>query len=131
MEKSVINWVLDIIKTVVIAILVSMMLVLVFALIVKASNVSENVIPYVNVGIKVLSVAIGCLAGFHRVGKGGWLKGLICGILYVVTSFLVFSFISGSVSMKNITWLDLVTGAVVGIFSGVLAVNVKKDLKIA
>ena len=131
MEKSAVKWVLDIIKTVVISILISMVFVLVFALIVKVANVNENVIAYVNVGIKVLSIAIGCLLGFRRGSKSGWLKGLICGVLYIVCSFLVFSFISGKLSLENMTWLDVVTGAVAGILSGVLAVNAKKDLKIA
>ena len=131
MEKSAVKWILDIIKTVVVAILVSMILVLVFALIVKATDLNENAVTYVNVAIKVISIAVGCLIGFRRGGKMGWLKGLICGVLYVVTSFLVFSFISGNLSLKNVTWLDFVTGAVVGVLSGILAVNVKKSPKIA
>ena len=131
MEKSVVKWVVDIIKTVVIAVLVSMVLILVFALIMKATNISEDVASYVNVGIKIVSIAVGCLCGFRRGGKGGWLKGIVSGLLYVVTSFLVFSFISGSISLQNVTWLDFVTGAAVGTICGVLAVNVKKSPKIA
>ena len=131
MEKSAVRWILDIVKTVVIAVLISMVSVLVFALILKATNMSENAVSYVNVGIKVLSIAIGCIVGFGRGGKAGWLKGLLSGILYVVISFLVFSFISGKVSLANVTWLDFLTGAAVGVISGVLAVNVKKSPKIA
>lgn len=131
MEKSAVKWILDIIKTVVVAILISMVSVLVFALIVKATDIDETVVSYVNVGIKILSILFGCLIGFRRGSKGGWLKGLICGMLYVVCSFLVFSFIAGNLSLKNMTWLDFVTGAIAGVLSGVLAVNAKKEPKIA
>ena len=131
MEKTAVKWILDIIKTVIVAILLSMVLILIFALIVKSTKIDESVISYVNVGIKIVSILIGCLVGFRRGSKGGWLKGLICGFLYVICSFLVFSFISGEVSLKDVTVLDLITGTVVGVISGILTVNVKKNPKIA
>ena len=131
MEKNVGRWILDIVKTVIVAILTSMVLVLVLALIVKATSINETAITYINVSIKIISILIGCLVGFSRGGKAGWLKGLICGVLYVVCSFLVFSFISGSISLKDVTWLDFVTAILVGVISGILTVNVKKEPKIA
>ena len=129
MDKGVARWILDIVKTVVIAVLISMVSVLVFALIVKSVDVGEDVIGYVNIGIKILSVVIGCIVGFRRGSGYGWLKGLIAGLLYVVVSFLVFSAISGEFSLADVSWLDLVTGAVVGLLSGVLTVNLKKSAK--
>ena len=129
MEKGVARQILDIVKTVVIAILISMVSVLVFALVVKSTDVGEDVIGYVNLAIKILSVVIGCLIGFRRGSGFGWLKGVISGLLYVVTSFLVFSAISGEFSLADVSVLDLVTGAVVGLLSGVLTVNLKKSAK--
>ena len=129
MEKGAVRYVLDIVKTVVVAILISMVLVLVFALIVKATDINEDAIAYVNQGIKIVSVLIGCLIGFRRGGKGGWLKGLISGLLYVVTSFLVFSMISGELSFDKLSWVDVLTGAAAGMICGVIAVNVKKSAK--
>lgn len=129
MEKGVIRWVLDIVKTVIIAVLVSMVLALVFALIVKASDLGESAVSYVNQGIKAVSMLIGALMGFRRGSKGGWLKGLIAGLLYVVTSFTVFSLISGGFSLENLSWVDFLTGAAVGTICGVIVVNVKKGAK--
>jgi len=129
MEKGAVRWILDIVKTVVVAVLVSMVLVLIFALIVKATDLSEDTIGYVNVAIKIVSILIGTLLGFKRGGTGGWLKGLISGLLYVVTSFLVFASISGNLSFGDLSWIDVLTGAVVGLICGVIAVNVKKKAK--
>ena len=129
MERGVVRFVLDIIKTVVIAVLVSMVLVLVFALIVKATDLNENVIGYVNVGIKIVSVLVGAFLGFKKGGKGGWLKGLLSGLLYVVTSFLVFHAISGGFSGATLSLVDVLTGAAVGLITGILVVNVKKSAK--
>ncbi len=129
MEKSVVRSILDVIKTVVIAVLISMVLVLVFALIVKATDLSDATIGYVNQGIKIVSVLVGTLLGFRRGGKGGWLKGLLSGLLYVVTSFLVFAAISGNFSVGELSWVDVLMGAVVGLICGVIAVNVKKSAK--
>ena len=129
MEKGVVRYILDIIKTVVIAVLVSMVAVLIFALIVKATDLSQEVIEYVNVGIKILSILVGTLLGFKRGSSGGWLKGLIAGPLYVFTSFLVFEAISGKFSFSDFSWIDLVTGLVSGVICGVIAVNAKKKAK--
>lgn len=129
MEKGVARQITDVVKTVVIALLISMVSVLVFALIVKATNVGEEVIGYVNLGIKILSVVIGCLIGFRRGSGFGWLKGIVSGLLYVFTSFLVFSAISGGFSLSDLSVLELVTGAVVGLIAGVLTVNLKKSAK--
>jgi len=129
MEKGAVRWILDILKTVVIAVLSSMVLVLVFALIVKSTDLNENVIEYVNEGIKILSLLIGTLVGFKRGGKGGWLKGLLSGVVYVCASFLVFSLISGNLSAENLSWVDFLTMAVVGVICGVLSVNLKKSSK--
>ena len=129
MEKGVVRYILDIVKTVVIAVLISMVLVLVFALIVKATDLSDDAIGYVNVGIKIVSVLLGTILGFKSGGSGGWLKGLISGLLYVLTSFLVFASISGNFSLGDLSWVDVLTGAVVGLICGVIAVNVKKKPK--
>ena len=131
MEKGMVRWILDIVKTVVVAILCSMILVLVFALVVKATDIDEKGIAYANQGIKIVSVLIGTLVGFKRGGSAGWLKGLISGLLYVFFSFLVFSLISGELSWSNLTWIDFLTSAAVGVICGVIAVNVKKSPKIA
>ena len=129
MEKGAVRYILDIVKTVVIAILISMVSVLVFALIVKTADVGDDVISYVNQGIKIVSILVGCLLGFHRGGKGGWLKGLLSGLLYVGTSFLVFSLISGGGSAEDLSWVDFLSGAVVGAICGILTVNLKKAEK--
>lgn len=129
MEKGVVRSILDVIKTVVIAVLISMVLVLVFALIVKATDLNDTVIGYVDQGIKIVSVLAATLIGFRRGGKGGWLKGLLSGLLYVVTSFLVFAAISGDFSVSELSWADVLLGAVVGLICGVIAVNVKKSAK--
>ena len=131
MEKSAVRWILDVIKTVVIAILTSMISVLVFALVVKATDIGERGIAYANQGIKIISMLVGTLVGFRRGGAAGWLKGLIAGILYVLCSFLVFSLISGALSWADLSWIDFVTGAAVGVICGVIAVNLKKSPKIA
>ena len=129
MEKGAVRFVLDIIKTVIIAILVSMVLVLVFSLIVKSTDIGEDTIGYVNLGIKIVSILIGTLLGFKRGASAGWLKGLLSGVLYVVTSFLVFAVIKGNFSTEGLGWLDFLTGGVVGLLSGVIAVNAKKEVK--
>lgn len=129
MEKgSVKIAIFDIIKCVVISLIISMVLVLVFALVAKAATVSDKTSLYINQAIKVLSVLIGTFLGMKG-RKSGIIVGAVIGLLYTIFSFLIFAMISRELSFNNITIYDFLIGTGVGILSGVLAVNIKSMRK--
>lgn len=65
-------------------------LVLVFSLIVKLTNMSATAVPIVNQVIKILSVFLGV---FFLLKQGKcWLKGILSALLFAVLSFVVFPF---------------------------------------
>lgn len=115
--------VLDILKAVLFATLISLGLVLVFAIIIKYAALPTGVITPVNIGIKVVSVLLGTLIGFKN-AQNGLLKGAICGIVYMLFTFFIFAALSGFKDVK-FSWIDLVTLPIAGAISGVIAVNIK------
>lgn len=125
MEKGTFKTIVfDVVKCVIFSLLISMVLVLILALISKAATLSDKSVVYINQAIKVISLLAGVFLGMKS-RKGGLVLGAIVGLLYTVSSFLIFALISRELSFQNITIFDFLIGIVAGVLSGVLAVNVK------
>ena len=121
MEKAKLikNDVFDVLKAVLFATLVSLGMVLIFAIIIRFASVENKV----NIAIKIVSVFIGVLIGFKQ-AQNGLLKGAITGLTYMLLTFLIFSALNGFKDVK-FSWIDLITLPLAGAISGIIAVNIK------
>ena len=106
------------------AIIVCLAAVLIFALVIQFTGLPESVIMPVNQFIKVLAIFIGCF--FSLRGSKGWLKGGLVGLIAGGLTFLLFALLGGFQSGLRILW-DLLFCVGVGILSGIISVNLKKD----
>ena len=106
------------------AIIVCLAAVLIFALVIQFTGLPESVIMPVNQFIKVLAIFIGCF--FSLRGSKGWLKGGLVGLIAGGLTFLLFALLGGFSSGLRILW-DLLFCVGVGILSGIISVNLKKD----
>ncbi len=116
---------LDIVRSALFAIILSILLVTAFAIVAKFANIAENVIEPVNIAIKILSVAAGCLIGVRH-DNGGLIKGIAVGLLYAGLTYLIFATVCGDFTQNPMTVYDALACIVAGILSGILSVNVKK-----
>ncbi len=121
--KNIKTDITDVLKAVLFATLISLALVLIFAIVIRFANVENKVIMPVNIAIKILSLLVGILLAFKN-PQNGLVKGAISGLAYMLFTFLIFSALSG---FKDVTfsWIDLITLPVVGAISGIIAVNLK------
>lgn len=113
-------------KAVLGAILISLAFVLVFTVIIQLFSVSTSAIKPVNQIFKIIAIIGGGLL-FIR-GDRGLFKGLIHGLLSVALTFLLFGLIAGTLSCDWKFALELLTGAVAGGITGVIAVNIKRKV---
>lgn len=116
----------DILRGLFFAILLTFLLVVIFAAVVKVASLTEKTVAPVIIAIKIISVLFGVLTGIKAI-KYGAVKGLIIGLLYTVFCFLIFSLLDGGFNKANITVYDFLFTAIAGIVSGVITVNVKKQ----
>ncbi len=116
--------IIQIAKSVLGSIILSLAFVLVFTVIIQLFSVPASAIKPVNQVFKVLSIAFGGLL-FIR-GEKGLIKGAIHGVLAVILTFLLFGAIAGTLSCDWKFILELIIGAVAGAVSGVIAVNIKR-----
>lgn len=110
---------------VLIGVIFTLVAVVIFALILNFCTLPDGVIKGVNQFVKFMSVFVGCF--FALRGSAGWLKGLITGLAIFAVSYLIFALITGTAVFGTHFFIDLAFGAVAGMLSGIIAVNVKKD----
>lgn len=108
------------------ALFASLILVLIFAIILRFSNLSNNVIKPINQVIKILSILFGTVFALKKLSGHGYLKGIFIGLIYYVLSFVVFSLLDGSFAFQITMLNDLLFAIVVGAVSGVISSLAKK-----
>ena len=119
------SYVLEMLKALVVALIISLALILLAALIIKIFNIPSNYIAIINQVIKSLSVLIAALICF-RLPNNGWLRGIIFGILYIALAFVVFSLLDGEFKFGLSLLNDVAIGSISGLISGIIAVNLRK-----
>ena len=110
------------IKACVISLIITLVLILVFALILKFTSVPNSAIAPINMMIKAISVAIGAII-LTRNGERGMIRGAILGLIFSIVSFVVFSIMVGSFSINIGLVADIAFSAIVGAVVGIISVN--------
>lgn len=123
-EKSNIN-ILKLILSSVVSVIVSLGLILIFALVIKWFNLGDAVINPVNIVIKLLSIALGVFIA-TKDGSRGLIKGAIIGVIYIVCCYVIFSSLLGSFSFSLSNVWDILFGAISGAILGIMFVSIKK-----
>ena len=116
------------IKGSIIALLVSMIGILLFALFLKFIAISDSAISWINQVIKALSILLGVRATLKISAGRGMIKGVLLGILYTFVAYLVFSFLSSSISFDTSTIIDFVFGGIMGGICGIIMNNSPNNL---
>lgn len=127
MEKTINKNVFSqIFKGCLIALCVSLIGILLFAVVLKFVNVGDNLIKVINQIIKVVSVLLGVKVCLKKDKHKGLVKGSCVGAVYTITSYLVFSILVASFSFSLSIVYDLIFSSVIGLICGVIFVNSKK-----
>lgn len=114
-------------KGTLIALCISLVLVLVFAFLLKFTNIPDTAIKPINQVIKGASIFLGVFIGMKKSKELGLVCGLLIGLSYTLLAFLVFSLLSGGFTIDLTLLTDMVFGAVIGAICGIICVNIKKS----
>ena len=115
-----------VLKGVLIALCISLVAILLFAFLLRFTNISENLISPVNQVIKGISIFLGVLFGMKKVKENGILNGLLIGFLFTVFAFLVFSLLDGQFVFDKTLLNDVIFGSIIGAICVIICVNLKK-----
>jgi len=110
---------LETIKATLIASALSIVLIIIFAFLLKASIISSGGIPLGNSIIKVISAAAAALLAVRKCQKKLWLYGGMAGLAHALMAFLVFAILADSFTFSLALLGDLCIGALAGMLAAI------------
>ncbi len=118
--------ILGVLKGVLVAVCVSIVGVLAFALVYKFVQMGDTTIKIVNQIIKVVSVVLGVNVALKPDRSKGAIKGLLVGAIYSVVAYAVFGLLSATFTFSLSILFDVLFAGLVGLIAGIFLVNLKK-----
>ena len=126
-EYSFRSYLFEFLRSVFVAIVLSLLFVLVSAMIFRFGGIDPSFVGIFNAVIKSVSVLAAAFLCF-RLPQRGWLRGVAVGAAFAVISNVIYALTSGTNLFDLGLLADLLLCSVSGAVGGILAVNIKKPL---
>ena len=97
-----------------ISIIITIALLIVFALFLTYTSMPESTIPMVTLVITGISILIGSQISSVHIKKNGIINGMSVGLIYILTIYLLSSIISGSFGMSFFSIIMIAISIVAG-----------------
>ena len=104
----------NIVKASLIGVVVSILLVLVFAFVLKFVDLSSNTISIVDQIIKIISIFVAITILNKINGESLLVKGFATGAIYSIITFVVFSILNGGINFSIAIFTDILFSSLVG-----------------
>lgn len=125
-SKTKAGYVLTLLKSCLLGIIVSLILILIFALILKIVALDGGSIAYVNQGIKVISILFACLKMSKHLESKYFLHGMLVGAVYTILSFVIFSTLNGKFELQMSLITDLGFSMLIGAICAIISKAIVK-----
>ena len=112
--------IISIIKASLVGVIASILLVLLFAFVLKFVDLNSNVITITDQFIKIVSIFMAVFALSKSGGDKLLAKGLIVGAVYSILAFIVFSILNGGINFSVAIFTDIAFSALVGGVSAII-----------
>lgn len=122
-ESEMKKKIMAIIKGCLFAIILSIILLTIYALLLANTTISENTIMPVVLTITGISILIGGTISSRKMKKNGLIYGGIVGLVYVLTLYLASSISIVGFSLSVNSFIMLAVGVITGIIGGIIGVN--------
>ena len=118
--------VMTILKGTMVSIILTLILLFIFATLLTYTNIGEKTIPATIIVITAISLLIGSSIANRKMKKNGLINGAIIGGIYILTIYIISSIISGTFAMNYKSIIMIIVGVLFGILGGIVGVNTKK-----
>ncbi|MCI9039362.1 MAG: TIGR04086 family membrane protein [Clostridia bacterium] len=115
--------ILCIVKGCTLSIVLSIILLTIYALLLVNTTVSESTMMPVVLTITGVSILIGGTVSARKLRKNGLIYGGIVGLVYVITLYLASSISMVGFSLSINSFIMLAVGGIAGIIGGIIGVN--------
>jgi len=118
---------LSVFKGALLSLVIAMVLILIFAFIVKWTSLSEGIINPINQIIKVICIFFGVVLAMKKNTSKFWLRGIAVGAIFSILSFVLFSMMNDfnfTFEISNL-W-DLLFTTLLGLLCSIIVYFLKK-----
>lgn len=116
----------NVLKGIIIAFITTLVLILIFALLLTYTNISEDTIFPVVVVITGISILLGSSLSNIKIKKNGLLNGGIIGFVYILLLYLISSSFIGDFSVNTNSIILIIASILTGMLGGIIGVNIGK-----
>ena len=120
-EKNIIK----ILKGVIISIVISILLLTIYAVILTYTSTSENTIKPVVITITGISLLIGSFISSMKLKKQGMLNGGIVGFIYILSIYIISSIWLSNFSIDLESIIMIIVSIITGMIGGIIGINIK------
>lgn len=118
-DKNIIR----IIKGSVFSILITLILLFIYAILLTSTNIPESTMSVVVITITGISILIGSSISSFKIKKRGIVNGGLVGLIYIITIYLISSIALIGFSMNITSIIMLIVAIVIGMIGGIIGVN--------
>ena len=118
------NNIVKVIKGSIIAFLISIMLLFIFASLLVYTNIQENTIKPVVIIISIISILVGSSLSSIKIKRKGIVNGALVGTIYIMVIYILSSicFVGFELNLESI--IMIISSIVSGMIGGVIGVNI-------
>ena len=118
-----------ILRSTVISYVISIFMLMVYALLLAHTNLSESTIPIVTFVISLISVLIGSSLTMIRIRENGLINGGLVGLIYILLLYLLSSIFVTGFGLNGYSFSMIIFNVLIGMIGGIIGVNMIKEEK--
>ncbi len=120
------NNLIRILKGSIVAILFTICTLLIFALLLAYTNMSETMITPIVITVSGMSILIGSIISSRKIRKQGLINGGLVGLIYITVIYLLSSIIQGDFGVNMYAIIMIFVCILAGCLGGIIGVNQKR-----
>ena len=120
-NKNIIN----IIRGAIIAIVLSLIFLTIYAAVLSFTNISENTMVPVVLVITGISILIGSSMSSISIKKKGLINGALVGLIYAITLYALSSILGAGFSIGFNSIIMIIVSIITGMIGGIIGINLK------
>lgn len=117
--------IIRIVKGSITAIILTLILLLIFATLLTYTNLKENTINPVIIVITGISILVGSSISTLKIKKNGLINGFFVGLIYIITIYLISSIILTGFKVNFYSIIMILVSIIMGMIGGIIGVNLK------
>ncbi|WP_409068918.1 TIGR04086 family membrane protein [Clostridium sp. FAM 1755] len=106
------------------AVILTVIMLLLFAVVLTFTDVSEKISSIIYLLITILSIMYGTIYSVRKINKKGWLIGLVISIIYVVIIYIISIVSSNTLTFGTDRFIRILLALILGMLSGMLGINI-------